>query len=244
MPMGSNTLQPIAKNSVTELVVDRIRAFIVETGLKPGDRLPSERELMSRLSVGRSSLREAVMILKALGIVEVQVGEGMFVGRGNTNALTEPLSWSVLMSEANMQELLQARKIIEVELAALAARNADHTQIESLSKTLEELQRAAETPKAELDFHVAVARAAGNRLLFHVFNTLQQMDRALMLSALSASNQPTAGKPRELSEELPAILKAIREREPEAARAAMRTHLESVAKRLFDCVSNGSPQHS
>src|SRR5262245_35819330 len=93
------TFAPITRTTVADEIVKRLVDLILEGRLKPGDKLPSERELMDRLAVGRSSLREAIKMLRAIGVVDVAAGEGMFVGRGDASALTQPLSWGLLLSE-------------------------------------------------------------------------------------------------------------------------------------------------
>jgi GntR family transcriptional repressor for pyruvate dehydrogenase complex len=230
-------LAPLARSSVTQLVVERITSFIVESKLKPGDRLPSERDLMVQLQVGRSSLREAIMTLKALGIVESQVGEGMFVGGGDTSAFSKPLSWRVLMSEGNVREILEARKIVEVELAGLAAQRATAEQARKMGLQLEELRAESvngnATVRSELDFHLLVAEAGNNRPLYEILDTLQRMHRA-MIASDSGYTTPPAGQAAELSEELPEIYEAVKQGDPGGARAAMRRHLENVEKRLLD----------
>jgi GntR family transcriptional repressor for pyruvate dehydrogenase complex len=88
----SKYLVPISRQKITDVILQRIINLISDEGLRPGDRLPTEHELMARFSVGRSSLREAAHVLSALGVVGVNVGEGMFVGNGDSSALTLPLS--------------------------------------------------------------------------------------------------------------------------------------------------------
>jgi GntR family transcriptional repressor for pyruvate dehydrogenase complex len=83
---------PIARANLTEEIVKRIICLIKELAMQPGDKLPTERELVARFGVGRSSIREAIKILNAIGLVRIVAGAGMFVGAGNLSLLANPLS--------------------------------------------------------------------------------------------------------------------------------------------------------
>lgn len=232
--MSNKTLHltPIAKVTVTDMIVERLTEFIVNNGMKPGDRLPSERELMERLSVGRSSLREAIKVLKAIGAVEVSVGDGMFVGGGDSSVLSKPLSWSVLMSESNMREVMEARRFIEVELAGLAAQRATDEEIKAIGEILEQSEHDEASGKAirDIEFHLAIAKVAGNSLLYHVLNTLHRMLQGML--AEIALTYRVGVKPAYELAELNPIYKAIRSRDIQGARQAMENHLLNAKARL------------
>jgi GntR family transcriptional repressor for pyruvate dehydrogenase complex len=114
------------RGNVADEAVPRIVELFLEAGLRPGDRLPSERELMARLAVGRSSLREAVKTLVALGVIEVAVGSGMYVADGEASLITHPLFWGRLLSEQSTRDVVEARRVVEVELAIA---DAAHNQV-------------------------------------------------------------------------------------------------------------------
>jgi len=138
MPVSQvRPLTPIARPTIAEEIVERITNYILDENLKPGVKLPSERELMTRLSVGRSSLREAIKTLGAIGIVEVRVGEGMFVGHGQTSLLTKPLAWGLLIGEHSLREVIEARRLIEVELVSLAALRATEDDLAEIAAELD-----------------------------------------------------------------------------------------------------------
>jgi GntR family transcriptional repressor for pyruvate dehydrogenase complex len=142
MMIDSPYLAPIQRTTVSEEIVKRLVSLILDAGLRPGDKLPSERELMARLAVGRSSLREAIKTLRALGIVKVTGGSGTFVANGNISALTQPLSWRLLMTEHITREVIEARRVVEVELASLAAERATPEDIAAISQRLETMKAA------------------------------------------------------------------------------------------------------
>lgn len=231
--MDQHVLMPIAKPLVTNIIVERITEFILKSGFKVGDKLPSERELMTRLSVGRSTLREAIKILQAMGMVKVSVGEGMFVGSGETSILTQPLTWSVLMSGA-VKEIIESRRIIEVQLAGLAAERASEEAIEELRIELESLKKRIEEdmpgPIIDLDFHLTIARAAGNILLERVLFTLHGILQALITESLKRLDR-TGRLASELAEITP-IFDAIRDHDPPRARDMMNRHLLATEERF------------
>src|SRR5262245_25549515 len=129
---GSPHLAPISRPAITDEIVNRLSRLILDERLRPGDRLPSEYALMSQLGVGRSSLREAIKTLRALGVVDVVNGNGMFVARGGAALGSKPLSWGLLMRDSGARELVDARRLIEGELAALAAERASAEEIATM----------------------------------------------------------------------------------------------------------------
>jgi GntR family transcriptional repressor for pyruvate dehydrogenase complex len=232
-PVGPvNTIMPIARPSITEEIVERITAFILDEHLKPGDKLPSERTLMARLAVGRSSLREAIKTLGALGIVEVQVGEGMFVGRGQSSLLIRPLSWGLLINDHSAREVIEARRLVEIEMAGLAAERASAEELATIADLLAamrtDLADAEGFTRHDQAFHLAVANAARNSVLYHVLDTLRHIVRVWIFQTYSA----TADKEPGLREHI-AIDTALRARNPAAARAARAAHLDAATARLL-----------
>ncbi len=199
--------------------------LILNQGLQPGDKLPSERELIERLAVGRSSLREAISILSATGLVRVSIGEGMFVGDGDFSRIVRPMTLGFLMGGQGLTEMLEARRVIEVELAALAALRGTQEEIAEIARRLKIipllLERPDEYGKADLEFHLAVGRAAHNRVLLNVLDSLRRMLQE------SIGNQ-IAGNPIDASvayETHARIYDAIKRQDPLAARDAMSAHL-------------------
>jgi DNA-binding FadR family transcriptional regulator len=227
------TLGPGRRELLTDDIVKRLVNLILDSGLRPGDKLPSERELMVRLGVGRSSLREAIRTLGALGVVEVRVGSGMFVSDGESSVLTMPLSWGLLMGERSSQEVVEARRVVEVELAGLAAERGTDAEIAAIAEKLTLMSASLHDAEAfaryDLEFHLAVARAAHNQVLHHVLDTLRHVLRAWFVEVFPRRPDKT-----ETIRNHEPILAAIRARDPIAARAAMSEHLASGARWLDD----------
>ena len=229
----STPIAPIQRPTLTDEIVKRLTGFILDNRLRPGDKLPSERELMAQLGVGRNSLREAVKTLSAVGVIEVAVGEGTFVGHGDASALAKPLSWALLMNESSAREVIQARRLLEAELAALAAANATDEEIAAIGDELAAMRANLRDPEQyithHLAFHLAIARAAHNGVLYHILATLGQVVRLWIVE--NYSSRP-AEQAKRVDEHDP-VYDTIRARNPKRARAAMESHMDAAGQRLL-----------
>jgi GntR family transcriptional repressor for pyruvate dehydrogenase complex len=230
---------PIPRANLTEEIVKRIIGLITDLRMKPGDKLPTERELVERFRVGRSSIREAIKILNAIGVVQIVAGAGMFVGNGNLSLLAKPLSLGFLRGGRGTAELIEARRLLEVEMAGLAAERASPEEVASVKDALAEMhayqadvQRYTET---DIRFHLAVARGAHNAVLLDLLETLQHIIRTWMLKSI----EEVEGMPSSIHEHVP-IYEAIAAHDPGRARGAMNEHLEKAGQRL-QRTSAGTP---
>jgi GntR family transcriptional regulator, hexuronate regulon transcriptional repressor len=214
-------------------VADELRVSIVGGVYPAGRRLPAERELAEMFNVSRPTIREAVIALELQGLVEVRVGAGVFVleasaaGRA-TSAGTELTIGSF--------ELMEARRIIESETAALAATLIDDEQLERLDAIVarmeEENRLQLHGESADRQFHVAIAESTRNSALATVIDNLWEIRETspmminLMQKARSKGVRPMVDEHRR-------IVAALRARDPEAARAAMQRHLARVIEELL-----------
>jgi GntR family transcriptional repressor for pyruvate dehydrogenase complex len=225
-------LAPIPRSTITDQIVERITAFILDERLRPGDKLPSERELMVRLGVGRSSLREAIKTLSAIGIVVVQIGDGMYVGSGQSAILTKPLSWGLLIGEHTVREVIEARFLVETELCALAAERATEEDLDRISGLLDAMRAnrddAESFTQADQEFHLAIAAAARNGVLYHVLDMLRHIVRVWMFKTFIDDPVRHSGI---IDHER--IEAALRAHDPEKARAAMGQHLSTAGNKLL-----------
>lgn len=219
----SQHLNPINRMTVVDEIVERLIGLIVDEGLKPGDQLLPERELMARLSVGRSSLREAIKTLCALGVLEVRRGLGTYVGYGDTSILTKPLAWGLFLSQSNVQQVIEARSVIEVALAGWAAERATEDEITSIGQLLDQMEASRTDMESYVDldmkFHRAIADAAHNTMLSHVLNIFQRVLRVWMETTYieAGGSEDSMVLHREIYE-------AIRSRDGQAAREIMADH--------------------
>lgn len=228
------------RGRATEGLVEGLVTLILDEGLEPGDKLPSERQLMARLKVGRSSIREAIKALSSVGVVEVVVGSGTFVADGANALLTRPLSWGLLMSAKDIYEVLEARRVVEVALAELAALRGTDEELVEIGNCLALMQVNLNDIEAfvryDVEFHRAISRAAHNQVLYRVIDTLRHAFHAWSIQVYSRVED----KGRLLAEHDP-IYQAIRARDAVAAREAMLVHLEHGFAWLRDSVEHSNP---
>jgi GntR family transcriptional repressor for pyruvate dehydrogenase complex len=217
-------LQPVEKQTLAKVVMQRLVEYIQGDSLRPGDVLPSQHELARQLSVSRPVLREAMQGLASLGLVEIRPGSGCYVGDPTRPADPETL-FAAFTHEAAL-EVLEARMVVEVELAGLAAERATATDFHQLDAILQRLKRsvARGQPTAHMtsDFHQALARAGHNAVLYKMSHLLTRPRVAQGLRVEQALPDIMAG---EYDSHL-VLYRAVRTRDPAVARRAMREHLE------------------
>jgi len=203
--------------------------------LKPGDKLPSERELAEMLGVSRSSIRDAIRGLELAGLVEPRQGAGTIVREISTGSVVNPFANALERKKELVGELLDFRKMLEPPLAARAATHASVEEISEMEEILrrqEEKQRAGEAAVAEdTEFHYSVAMASDNSVVIKVLDILMDLlrdTRERSLQVEGRGQKSLAGHRR--------ILAAIRSHDAEAAKAAMRRHIEDVEEIVLDKV--------
>jgi GntR family transcriptional regulator, transcriptional repressor for pyruvate dehydrogenase complex len=224
-PLKSD-FEVIRRNKVYEEVAKQIERLILKK-LKPGDKLPSERELAEMLQVSRSSIRDAIRGLELMGLVEPRQGAGTIVRERSGQSLITPFANSLTHRRELVTELLDFRKMLEPPLAARAATHAspeEITEMEEILQRQEEKQSQGEFAIAEdSEFHYSIALASGNSVVLKVIDTLMDLLRDTREHSLQVEGRPPkslAGHRR--------ILAAIKRHDAEAAKAAMRRHIEDV----------------
>jgi GntR family transcriptional regulator, transcriptional repressor for pyruvate dehydrogenase complex len=227
MPSTLNSdFETVRRNKVYEDVARQIERLILKK-LRPGDKLPSERELAETLAVSRSSIRDAIRSLELAGMVEPRQGAGTIVRELTPNALVNPLANALKRREVLMGELLDFRKILEPPLAARAATHASDDEISEMQDILDRQERQLRqnqgTINEDSEFHYAVAMASGNSVVLKVLDIIMDLLRDTRERSLQVEGRPQkslAGHRR--------ILTAIKRHDAEAAKAAMRRHIEDV----------------
>ncbi len=229
-------LKPIKTRKIYEEIVEQIRELVARGELKPGDRLPSERDLVERLKVSRASIREALSALELMGLLEVRSGEGTFVRRLRSESVVAPLAWMLTMEKGTVLELLEIRKILEVQAVGMAAERAEAEDIRELSAALERLQDDLNSPTSDGSsdhrFHYAITRATKNKIMIRLMDTISD----LMKYSLKASRSKLyEGKytPALLFQEHKKIYEAIVEKDVEKARNYMLAHLTGVEEEIL-----------
>lgn len=161
------------------MIVEKIEAFFLNGELKPGDKLPPERELASQFNVSRTSVREALKTLEMNGIIEIRQGGGSFIKTSEVQVLSDELSTTVVQAEGNLvYEMLELRRALEVEAASLAAQRATSEDLEKIRQALEQLAVSSKEVEAgiqaDLHFHLQIVQATHNTLLINLVQTLTE----------------------------------------------------------------------
>lgn len=219
-----------SKQSVTQHVIATFKRLMAEGVISPGCRLPTERELAQILGVSRSSLRQALKVLEIMGVISQRVRRGTFLGHGAVEILAEPMEFLILMNGISFQEVVEARLIVEPELAAQAAIRstaADLARIKlALHRMVESRNRNKQLIEQDLAFHRAIFDAAGNRLTTIMFSVLHSsLQELIMLTSKMVDLEHTMRFHKR-------IYAAIARRDPEPARLCMKEHLEDVRELL------------
>jgi GntR family transcriptional regulator, transcriptional repressor for pyruvate dehydrogenase complex len=222
------SLTPAPRRKLTETVAEQLVAAIRE--LPPGTKVPSERELTKELGVGRSTVREALNGLAMLGIVEIRHGQGVFVS-SEPAQMGEPSSITAALERGVTNEFIEARLIVEVEVARLAARRRTDEDLARLEAALEEQRARLRGDLATLvdiaaHFHVLLADAAHNEVLSAMIESFVglMVERGPRVYGLEGFGEWDLQEHRGLYE-------AVRDRDPERAARLMREHIEELARR-------------
>ena len=236
-------LQAVEPRRLYRQIADQIAGLIASGEFPSGSRLPAERELASKLGVSRASVREAIISLEIGGLVEVRVGTGIFV-----TARTAPAGIGGHDAGPGPFELLNARKLVEGEIAALAAKKATEGDIDNLKSCVDRMEANiddfAVREEADHDFHLGLAKATGNGSLELVVEGLWEQ-RAELWGRMQ-KHFHTRDLAQKTVRDHAAIVRAIAARDADAARAAMHRHMTRVVKEfqrgLDDAAREG--QHS
>lgn len=229
-------LKPIKTRKIYEEIVEQIRELVARGELKPGDRLPSERDLVERLKVSRASIREALSALELMGLLEVRSGEGTFVRKLRSESVVAPLAWMLTMEKGTVLELLEIRKILEVQAVGMAAERAEAEDIRELSAALDRLQDDLNSPTSDGSsdhrFHYAITRATKNKIMIRLMDTISDL---MKYSLKTSRSKLYEGKytPALLFQEHKKIYEAIVEKDVEKARDYMLAHLTGVEEEIL-----------
>lgn len=224
-------LQAVENRRLYRQIADQIAALIEGGEYTAGARLPPERDLAKQLGVSRPSVREALIALEVEGYVEVRVGSGVYVL--GTRTATTP--GAALPEDSGPFELIKARWLIEAECAALAAKHGTRAQVRAIEDALQEMETAREKGVmpliADRQFHLRIAEASGNSALVLVVKTLWDQRTGPLFLRLEHHYDTPALWSVAINEHRD-IVAAIARKDPAAARAAMRKHMDRAAKRF------------
>jgi GntR family transcriptional repressor for pyruvate dehydrogenase complex len=216
---------------VTQVIFDQLLAEIRDGRLRPGDRLPTEAELVNVFGVGRSSLRESLRALVTLGLIETKPGRGAIVAE---LAGTRPLDLSTavdieMLNRRELLDLLEVREAVEGKAAELAAIRADADDLKRIREQEQEVRRRVAEGRAyfgaNVAFHTAIANASHNRVVVSATKLIAGQVRGFRERLM----RELPLMPERDVREHKAIVAAIARRDPEAARAAVIVHMRSFS---------------
>jgi DNA-binding FadR family transcriptional regulator len=231
---GVDLFSAVSVGRVSQVIVDQIRALIRQGRLKPGDRLPPERDLCERFGVSRVTVREALRVLEAGGLIEVRVGArgGAFVTSPTNARLGEGLADLLQLSPLTAVEVTEARRVFELGIVPLVVERATEEDLVALERLCEEQQTALDeqryTMEMSAEFHVRVAASTHNKAVEMIVHSFHG---PLLMSLKEAQTvEPLMGH-RGTHEHLEYV-HAIRRRDVDEATAIMRTHIDRTAGRV------------
>jgi GntR family transcriptional repressor for pyruvate dehydrogenase complex len=223
MAIQVNKLEPVKRINLTSQVMDSVKAYIAENNLRSGDRLPTERELTLTLGVSRNILREALKSLQALGLIEIKVGDGMYVSDFDYSSVVTHISFALSRSGQDLKHFIEARLITEVGALDLVVKricDEDMAFLEELNSRIESASSVEAAAEIDLDFHRALLSTAGNPVISEFGNFLGQFFmEARHLVGVEAKFRTAKGH-RDL-------LDALRDRDAVRAKEIMRRHIQT-----------------
>ena len=224
------------RDVLPERIAARLVSLISDRQLRPGDKLPPERDLAATMQVSRPSLREALRALAMLNVVEIRQGSGTYVCSLRPEVLIEHLDFVFALDDTTFAELLEARQMLEPGLAAAAAIRATDEEMAQLRACVSRAAAQVDDPEAflfaDLELHQIISVAARNQIIARVMESLTRLGMA--------SRRRTATLPGVRAQSVQdhqAIVEALARRDPEAAANIMRQHLETVKSSLHEAAA-------
>jgi GntR family transcriptional regulator, transcriptional repressor for pyruvate dehydrogenase complex len=221
-------IEPVKRLNVTDSIVNQIKELVLQGKLNQGDKLPPERELMNLFEVGRPSLREALKVLEAQGLI-TKTQKGTIISGNHDKFFIDSLMFQLYFSSAEWREIFETRKLLEKELTFLATKRAtenDFKEIEA-SITLMEIaihdNNLEDYVSANLNFHDTIARASKNQVMYHLYQSINNLIQQAQEQAVTVP-----GIMKDSLKYHQDILEAMKQREPVLASERMCHHIQSV----------------
>jgi GntR family transcriptional regulator, transcriptional repressor for pyruvate dehydrogenase complex len=226
--MGSLMYKVVQTLRLYEQIVQQIEDSILKGDLKGGEQLPAERDLAQQFGVSRTAVREAMKTLREKGLVEAYAGRGTFVTNETSRSMRHTLDRMMRSGPSESAgHLVEVREILEPEIAALAAKRADEEARGAMRESITVMDASRLDPEGfiegDLDFHLALAEAAGNPLILSLIDSIVGLLREQRLRTYHIDGGPERGQYHHKR-----ILEAIERRDPLGAREAMFAHLRQV----------------
>lgn len=220
----------IKKPSVANTVMQRVYDALLEGEIKPGDLLPSEAELSEQLNVGKSSVREAIKMLSAIGVVESVQGEGTFIRTSIDEAAVNPMTYQMVLMQGADEQILELRYCLEPAYTLLAMRKATPEDLEKIHDTVFNLERKictnSQTAQDDLAFHEAILDATHNPYLIRIGKTILQLFEASIQKSM-------CNIPDQALEDHRRIIEAFEQKDSDALHEAVLKSFVGWEKMLY-----------
>jgi GntR family transcriptional regulator, transcriptional repressor for pyruvate dehydrogenase complex len=231
----ADEFQPIERSSIAEQVAKKLLELIRTRNLKPGDMLPTERELAAMMQVSRPSVREAIRGLQILGVLKVRQGYGIYVSPLGASDLLGPLQFLITLNAANIDALYDTRRLIDPGIARLAAERISALDLQRLKQqaTLQRdlLYDPLSFRDSDLKFHTIIMEATGNPIMVRTASSLYLLGAEYRRVA-----SETPGVLRQSLADHDEIIAALEKHDGEAAAAAVLRHLQNVHRSTVDAM--------
>ena len=209
------------RKSAVDTVIDTVKTLLVNRKLKPGDMLPNENSLSESLRVSRGSIREAMKILSAFGIIEIKRGDGTYISTAANQRIFDPLLFNLLVANGEARELIELRYLVEVGIVELIIKNASAEDLQMLAEDYRELEAEINSSRVDvkvlsecdLNFHYTMASITKNKLVENIYRFIAEIFAPTM-------HGDYALEPHKM------IMDALMKRDLSAAILAVRKHTE------------------
>ncbi|MCL6613679.1 MAG: FadR family transcriptional regulator, partial [Firmicutes bacterium] len=216
-------LDPVDRSKVTKIVIERIKDALISGELRREDQLPPETELAQKLGVGRTSVREALKMLEAIGVVEARRGQGTFVSTGLSPNTIDPLIFALILQGSTGPDLVELRTMFEVGYTEIAIQKATEEDLKEMEKAITALEEAAKEGRADADvdlaFHRAVLKATRNPFIIQIGETVLDLFKASIQKTVHLYYDRAVADHK-------AIFEAIKQRDTAKAREAIYRSFE------------------
>ncbi len=232
--LALDALTPLRQHRMSGMIVDQVRLLVRSGQLAPGDRLPSERELCERFGVSRVTVREALRVLEAGGLISIRVGArgGAFITEPSSERVGEGVADLLTLSGITAAEVTEARRVFELGIIDLVCERADDDDVRELLEICDRsdaaLERGDYTMELSAEFHVRLGRASHNSAI----EMLMQSFHGPLLMSLRQAQTVVPGLEQVGAEEHRRLVGAVAARDPQGAREVLRAHLDRSAAAL------------
>lgn len=230
-----SNFHPVSTPKITNLIIDQIREIILSGGLKPKDKLPSERELGERFKASRIAVREALKNLEASGLIVIKPGSGVFVAETNSKTMSDSLYSILRIQNTSLNEISEARLMFEPRVAYLAAERITDKDMqlleENIKKTESVLNSRMQSTNENIEFHSLVADSVHNTLISLTMRTMLEVARVMTLENSRSIKKRVAISVKSFNMHK-LIIEAFRQHDSDKAYQLMRDHIVEVQAAL------------